>query len=319
MHKRRWMWLLIIAVFIVIVVLFAIRTERPHFCQLLPPRHEWYQEELPSAEGVFLRTDRSIYDEESWGKMVGMLINLSPDTLTIEDSSIYVYQLRNLGLGPPKGTEGTTLRGYMGVVAESLDSNVTSGSAQSIEMIWYQTLVDTFDLKWLVLGLTYFEDEREYVIYSNRIGYVDSTLTPSQSEPPNTLRVGIDLDAPYLLSFTNDANEIIWFNPICSDFPISSSYFRLGVTTLERYSGYGTWEVIRPDRQRCTEIISPIRIDPCRRVSVALSDGYPSWEELSPGTYRWNVVYYAEANSTFLDHALSGYYERHLFTKTFQR
>lgn len=315
MHKRRWMWLPLTAAFIVIMVLFAIRTERIHFCQLFPPRHEWYQEELASAEGIFLRTDRIIYDEESWGKMAGMLINLSPDTLTIEDNFPHIYQLRELGLGPPRGTEHTIL----GFFIEGIKGDLNPGVMWSIKMHYFQVLMQPSELEWGMLGLTYFVDGREYVVYSNRIGYVDSTLAPSQSELPNTLRVGIDLDTPYLLSFTNDANEIIWFNPICSDYPISSSYFRLGVTTLERYSGYGTWEVIRPDRQRCTEIISPIRINPCRRVSVSLSDGYPSWEELSPGTYRWNVVYYAEGNTTFLDHALSGYYERHLFTKTFQR
>lgn len=309
------MWLLVILVFIAVAAFFAVRTEKIHFCQLLPPRHEWYQEELASAEGVFLRTDRIIYDEESWGKMVGMLINLSPDTLTIKDNLPHEYQLRELGLGPPRGTELT----LQGCFVDSIKGSLSSGAARSIKMDCYQTFMRPFELEWGMLGLTYFVDGREYVAYSNRIGYVDSTLAPSQSEPPNTLRVGIDLDTPYLLSFINDANEIIWFNPICSDFPISSSYFRLGVTTLERYSGHGSWEVIRPDRQQCTEIISPIRINPCRRVPVALSDGYPSWEELSPGTYRWNVVYYAEANTTFLDSALSGYYERHLFTKTFQR
>jgi hypothetical protein len=271
---------------------------------------------MVSAKGVFLRTDRVFYEEESWNQMVGMLVNLSSDALTIEDNSPQVYQLRKFGLGPPLGIEFPLRHSSTG----SISGTVGSGTARSLEMDFYHDLVmEPENLEWALLGLTYFVDDREYVVYSNRIAYAGSDVARRSDSLVDALHIGVSLDEPFLVSLTNDASERIWYNSICSDFPSPPSYFGLGITTLERYSDQGTWQVIRPDRRLCERVVSPVPIDPCDQVSISMSDGYPAWKELSPGVYRWNVVYYAEGNLLLPDPPISVYSERHLFTETFRR
>jgi hypothetical protein len=172
--------------------------------------------------------------------------------------------------------------------------------------------------------LQYFYDGNEYVVYSNEILIVESSQ-PSRfrvppSDLPNTLGIYTEIVKPYVVALTNNSKVVLWFNPLCSDIKVDvnrpESYPLY--TMLQRQSGEGTWQVLRPDEERCTTIREAIRIEPGETVELFVGDGQPPPDELDPGVYRWHLVNYIDPfpechvyNTCFM----SGV---HVFTDTFE-
>jgi hypothetical protein len=87
---------------------------------------------------------------------------------------------------------------------------------------------------------------------------------------------------------------------------------------LQRQSGEGTWQVLRPDRAGCKEVGDPIRIGPRRTAQLFVGEGYLPLDELEAGIYRWHLVNYIDPFPEC--NAQPGCYlsGAHLFTETFE-
>lgn len=265
-------------------------------------------------DNILLRTDRMIYYEDEF--MIGMLINLSPHTIEVRRGEPLLYESSGLAWMPPMEA-GMPRRGYSLTYEKGW---VQSGCMLPINMDFH---AETRAPRWKMLELQYFHDGKEYVVYSNEILIVESPQPSRFRTPPSNLSnsLGItEIVEPYVVALTNDSKVILWFNPLCSDIEVDANqpeYYSL-YATLQRQSGEGTWQVLRSNKERCTMVREPMRIEPGKTVQLFVGDGYPSPDELDPGVYRWHIVNYIDPfpecnayNACFL----SGV---HMFTDTFE-
>jgi hypothetical protein len=314
------MVLLIIAV-LLIAALVGVFCARESVFSIFKARKTQYDVDdygYTGYDSILLRTDRSIYYEEEL--MIGMLINLSPHAIEVKRGEPQVYELTTFGWLPPMGAV-MPRRGYSLTYEKGW---VQSGCVLPINMNFYEEKVLEKLPSWKMLELQYFHDGNEYVIYSNEILIVESTQ-PSRfrmppSDLPNTLSINTEILEPYVVALTNNSKVVLWFNPLCSDIEVDVNRperYPL-YTILQRQSGEGTWQVLRPDKERCTIVRKAIRIEPGDMVELFVGDGQPPPDELDPGVYRWHLVNYIDPFpecNTYNACFQSGV---HLFTSTFE-
>lgn len=270
-------------------------------------------------DGILLRTDRRVYDEDD--VMIGMLINPSPHAIEVRRGEPLIYKLTALGWLPPMGTIWTMLA-YPRAYEQGW---VQPGGVLPIDMSFLRAKTPPKSLSWKMLELQYFYDGNEYVVYSNEL-VIDESSQPSRFRTPppdliNALSVHTEIVEPYVVALTNNSKQVLWSNPLCSDVKADVGYPTdyTSYATLQRQSGEGTWQVLRPNKKRCMTVRRPIRIGPGETVRLFVGDGYPAPHELNPGVYRWHLVNFIdpfpECNCQPSCCFLSG---AHLFTETFE-
>jgi hypothetical protein len=317
--KRNKMVFLIIAVLVVALIgAFCARKSISSVFKAEDARYDADDYGYTGYDSILLRTDRMIYDEDEI--VIGMLINLSPHAIEVRRGGPLIYELTASSWLPPIGAV-MPRRGYSLTYEKGW---VQPGSVLPINTSFYGEKVLTKPPNWKMLELQYFYDGNEYVVYSNEILIAESSQ-PSRfrmppSDLPNTGGINTEIVAPYVVALTNNSKVILWFNPLCSDIEVDVNRperYPL-YATLQRQSSEGTWQVLRPDKERCTIVKEAIRIEPGETVELFVGDGQAPPDELDPGVYRWHLVNYIDPfpecyayNACFL----SGV---HLFTDTFE-
>ncbi len=179
-----------------------------------------------------------------------------------------------------------------------------------------------------MLERQYFYDGNEYVVYSNELVITESSQSSRFRTPPsdiiNAPSVRAEVVEPYVVSLTNNSGNALWFNSICSSVD-SNDYstndlinFYPLYATLQKQSGEGTWQVLRPNEEQCMAASTPIRIDHKETIQFFLGDGYPASHELDPGIYRWHLVNYIDPFPECNPRPGCFMSGTHLFTKTFE-
>jgi len=266
------------------------------------------------TDGVILfRTDRRVYDRDDYIR--GALLNLSRHAIEVRASEPLIYELTDFGWIPP-------FFGYSSfyVCPRAYEPGwMQSGSVLSVDMSFVEAKAS--EQRWILLEQQYFYDGNEYVVYSNMF------VIDRSGQPPifRTLPAGLieipsiraDVIEPYVISLSNGAIQAIWFNPICSDINVDdwpTDYYPFA--TLQRQTGEGTWQVLRPDRSECSTASEPIRIGPGETLQLSLAGEYSPSSMLEPGTYRWHLVYYPVPFSQCSD-LCKELFSGHLFTGAF--
>lgn len=264
------------------------------------------------TDGIILfRTDKAVFDRGDDVK--GALINLSRHAIEIRSSEPLIYQLFSDGWrssllhcstcpSPPTYEPGW----------------VQPGSLLRIDISFIERAVEQ---RWILLEQQYFYNGNEYVIYSNRLVLDNGSSKPLiLRRPPSVNQVPsirANVVEPYTVSLSNGSTQAIWFNPFCSgvgadDWPTDYDPF----ATLQRRTGEGTWQVLRPDRSQCIIISESTLIEPGETVRLSLEGKYLPPHALQSGVYRWHLVYYPEPFPQCDD--LCKEMSRHLFTETFK-
>ncbi len=262
---------------------------------------------------IFFRTYRSAYSI-SEGGVRGVLINLSRHPIDIRSSEPLFYGLGDVGWGPPFPY---TIRSYPQVQEPSL---VQSGHVLPINVGFSQA--EDMQHIWLMMEERYFYNGNEYAVYSNRFVISSSSQPPIFRVPPAGLveaaSIRADTVAPYTVLLNNRSKRAVWFNPVCSVFNQERTslypFIALQKQTLE-----GTWQIIVPDRSRCTMTSESVRIGPGEMVPLSLQDGYPVSTKLESGVYRWHLVYYLNDPVPLECDALCKQGGIHLFTEPFKQ
>jgi hypothetical protein len=272
-----------------------------------------------TSDSILFRTDRMIYDEDDL--MIGALINLSPHTMEIGRDEPLIYKLTNFGWLPPMGVTWTML-----VYPPAYEEDwILPGGVLSINMSFLWAKTPPKSPSWKMLEQQYFYNGNEYVVYSNEIVIIDESSQPSRFRVPppgliNAPSIRTEIVETYVVALTNNSTKALWFNPLCSDVEVEADYPTdyFPYATLQRQSGEGTWEVLRPSKKQCTTLKEPVRIGPGETVQLFVGDGYPAPYELEPDVYRWHLVNYIDPFPEC--HVQSGCIlgGAHLFTETFE-
>jgi len=244
-----------------------------------------------TGTSIFLRTDRVIYDEGDWNRMVGMLVNLSPHPIEIRSYEPLAYKLSESGWWPPVGAY-ETLNIYPPAYEEG---SVAPDSVLPIYMGFALSKTSTAVPGWMILEQPYFYNEEEYVVYSNEFAFSETDQPARFRAPPDFTEVPsvyAEVVRPDRILLVNNTDDDLWFNPICSDLDVEDYLRYPSYPTLQRHSGEGTWQVFRPDEALCTTVSEPLKIAPGEQSQIALEEGYSVLDELEPGLYRWHLVYY---------------------------
>lgn len=240
---------------------------------------------------IFLRTDRVIYDEGDWDRMVGMLVNLSSHPIEVRSYEPLAYKLSESGWWPPLGAYET-----LNIYAPAYEKGrVAPGSALPIDMGFALVKTCTAIPGWMILEQPYFYNEGEYVVYSNEFAFSETDQPARFRAPPDFTEVPsvyAEVVKPYQVLLVNNTDDDLWFNPICSDLDVEDYLRYPSYPTLQRHSGEGTWQVFRPDEALCTIVSEPLKIAPGGQSQIALEEGYSVLDEPEPGLYRWHLVYY---------------------------
>ena len=275
-----------------------------------------------TPDSIFLRTDRTIYVEHEI--MIGMLVNLSSHAIEIRDHEPLIYELSEFGWKPPIGTIWTMLA-YSSPHEKGW---VQSGDVLPISMGFFRAKTVAEVPRWNILEGQYFHNGNEYVVYSNELVISESSQSSRFRTPPtdiiNAPNVRTEVVEPYVVSLTNNSGKALWFNSICSsvnpnDYSTNDliNFYPL-YAILQKQSGEGTWQVLRPNKEQCTAVSAPIRIDHKETVQFFLRDGYPASHELDPGVYRWHLVNYIDPFPECNPRPGCFFSGAHLFTETFE-
>jgi hypothetical protein len=271
-----------------------------------------------SHDHILLRTDRMIYDEND--SRIGLLVNLSPHTIEVKSQEPLIYVFHPNGWQPAIGNMYTMVS-YPHAYEKGW---IQSGSVLPIDMSFVRVKTVIEASLWKMLELRYFCEGKEYVVYSNEFVTNESSQSSRFRTPPShtadTLAVTADLVEFDVVSFTNNWQRDLGFVSICSDVNPFGGYPGTAYpkhTTLQRQSGEGTWQVLRPSKIHCTTVRDPIIIEPGDTAILPVGDGYSDLTTLESGVYRWHLVTYVsfpECNPW----PCSDLAGAHLFTETFE-
>jgi hypothetical protein len=165
-----------------------------------------------------------------------------------------------------------------------------------------------------------------------RYGYADSPVTGELVQYSNEFRIGeeepaLGMDVNVQLvqrrsiafTLTNNSDAPLWI-PICSSIPVhygGRAFSDDGYSSLQRLTDNGTWQIIRDICLDPSQRAEPIQVCPGQEVSVDPARWfYYECDNLPPGTYRWDVVFYLEDYGANSDRMLRDV--RHVFSDVFE-
>ncbi|CAG0936195.1 hypothetical protein TFLX_05061 [Thermoflexales bacterium] len=150
------------------------------------------------------------------------------------------------------------------------------------------------------------EMQGELVVYTNEFAIPG----PASLVNPGLV---VEINHPGIadLELKNGFSAPLWVPSPCSNVQVYNE--DNGYTSLERATEEGTWTVIRPYKSGCRgELFDLVQIDPGQSMTLKHSYWFPAKDDAStPGTYRWNVVYYLENEVTLLRDT------RHVYSEPF--
>lgn len=265
-------------------------------------------------DGVILfRTCRSVYSISDVDAR-GVLINLSRHPIDIRSSEPFLYGLSDFGWAPPFP--------YTISVHPPVQKPGLVQWRQILPIKVGFALAEDMQHIWLMMEERYFYDGNEYAVYSNRFVISPSSQPPIFRAPPAGLvevaSIRADTVAPYTVLLNNHSKRAVWFNPVCSTFNqerVSPYPF----IALQKQTHEGTWQIIEPDRSRCTMTSESVRIGPGETARLSLQDGYPVSATLESDVYRWHLVYYLNDPVPLECDALCKQGGLHLFTEPFKQ
>lgn len=113
-------------------------------------------------------------------------------------------------------------------------------------------------------------------------------------------KINIGLISPQSLMFDlqNNSSSPLWLPSPCSSSPViyeGQVFSDDGYLSLQRLTDEGAWQIIRFAKANCEGMDEPVRIDPGHTTVINAVQWFQKRvDELAPGIYRWDVVFYLE-------------------------
>jgi hypothetical protein len=148
----------------------------------------------------------------------------------------------------------------------------------------------------------------------NELVQYTNEFTITRTKPVDDLEIAVKVNNPQRDQFEvqNNSTETLRIPSVCSQENIHADD---GYSSLQRLTSEGTWEVFRPQASFCKKSLPAILIAPGNSTKVDAAQWVPLSMDITPGTYRWDVVILFKRKYPGYDPLLD---IRHVFSPAFE-